>query len=265
MSSSADCRFRVAIPARYGSTRLKGKPLRLIAGKTMIRRVYDNAVESGAESVVVATDDSRILQEVKGFGGRAVMTAAGHASGTDRIAEVVEKERWPENEIVVNLQGDEPGIGADLIRSVAVALNACPAAGIATLATPIRDAQEIFDPNAVKVVVDRAGMALYFSRAPIPWVRDLFGQTPGRLADPPAGVPFLRHLGLYCYRVGSLLRLAGHQPAGCERAEALEQLRALWLGIGIHVSVVDSPPARGIDSEEDLRQAQERFGKPGQT
>ncbi len=255
MSDSSGPRFRVVIPARYGSTRLPGKPLRLLAGRPLIAHVWDRAGEAGALEVLVATDDPRIRAAVTDFGGRAVMTSPNHGSGTDRLAEVAAAEGWDRDEIVVNLQGDEPSMPGAMIRKVAQALAANPAAGIATLATPIHEAGDLFDPNVVKVVVRDDGLAGYFSRAPIPWQRDGFGRLgaaggiPDRL---PAGVSFLRHLGLYGYRVGVLRRLAATPPHPLEQAEKLEQLRALGHGIGIHVTVIEHAPGHGVDTEEDL-------------
>ncbi len=253
LAARARSRFRVVIPTRYAATRLPGKPLRDLAGRPMIAHVWDRATESGAASVVVATDDERIARAVAGFGGAAHMTSADHQSGTDRIAEVATAEGWGGGEVVVNLQGDEPLMDPALIGAVARALVEQPGAGIATAAAPIDDPAELFDENAVKVVVDAAGMACLFSRAPVPWVRGAFARgVPEAL---PAGVPFLRHIGLYAYRVNVLRRLTAAPPAAIEIAEKLEQLRALDLGIGIHVTRVDRAPAAGVDTEEDLTRA----------
>lgn len=248
--------FRVVIPARHASQRLPGKPLRQIAGRTMIEHVWRNAIQSGAQEVLVATDDARIAAAVEGFGGRALMTSPDHASGTDRLAEVAQRLGWAGDTIVINLQGDEPCVPGALLRQVAAALHARPAAGIATVATPITEARELFDANAVKVVLDDHGMASYFSRAPIPWVRGVFDAMlragAGEVASLPADVPFLRHLGIYGYRAATLGRLAAEPGRASERAEALEQLRALALGIRIHVSVIAQAPGPGVDTEEDL-------------
>ena len=244
--------LRIVIPARYGSSRLPGKPLRELAGKPLVAHVWDNAIACGAEQVWVATDDERIAEVVERHGGRAVMTSADHASGTDRLAEVAAD--WPDETLVVNLQGDEPGVGPALVCQLAEALRARPQAGMATLATPVRSTEELFDPNAVKVVLDDAGMALYFSRAPIPWVRGLFQPALASASeDVLSERTFLRHLGLYAYRAGTLRRIAQEPPNVHEDAEALEQLRALGLGIGIHVSVIPEAPLHGVDTEEDLR------------
>lgn len=243
-----DLDFVVAIPARYASTRLPGKPLRLIAGEPMIVHVARRAMEAGAAEVVVATDDARIAQAVEPFGVQVCMTSPDHASGTDRLAECVAQRGWADDRIVVNLQGDEPLCPPEAIRTVAHAL-ADSGAAIATLATPIRDAAELFDPNAVKVVCDGAGNALYFSRAPIPWHRDAFAAD--RTAVP-AGNAWLRHLGLYAYRIEALARFAAAPASGLERIESLEQLRALQMGWKIAVAVSELPLPGGVDTPEDL-------------
>ncbi len=247
--------FRIVIPARYGASRLPGKPLRLLAGRPLIAHVVDRARESGAGSVLVATDDERIVAAAAAAGARALHTDPAHPSGTDRLAEVARREGWGRDEIVVNLQGDEPLIPPGLLRLVAETLQEHPGAGIATLVTPLRSVQELFDPHVVKAVLDAAGHALYFSRAPLPWVRDAFqpGQTPAAL---PEGVPFYRHLGLYAYRVGDLLRIAEQPACPLERAESLEQLRALWHGIRIAAAVVAEAPGHGVDTEDDLHRVE---------
>jgi 3-deoxy-manno-octulosonate cytidylyltransferase (CMP-KDO synthetase) len=255
--------FHVVIPARFGATRLPGKPLRPIAGRPMIAHVWDRAMASGAASVMVATDDDRIRVAVEAIGGRAVMTSPAHASGTDRIAEAAAAAGWPDDAIVVNLQGDEPMMPGAAVQAVAEALAATPAAGIATLATPIRDPASLFDPHVVKVVLDDAGLARWFSRAPMPWVRGAFDAGPPEQL--PAGVPFLRHLGLYAYRVGTLRALAAAPVATHERAESLEQLRALARGVAIVVRVLDRAPSHGVDSEADLARIEhELAGRPTQ-
>ena len=240
---------KVVIPTRYDSVRLPGKPLLDIAGRPMIAHVFDRAVESGAAEIVVATDDQRIADAVRGFGGEVEMTSVDHKSGTDRIAEVAARRGWPDDAIVVNLQGDEPALPGEHLRTVAAAL-ASSGADIATLATPITDPPQLFDPNAVKVVIAASGRALLFSRAPIPWHRDHF--APGAIARELPDGSFLRHLGLYAYRVGALARLASAPPAAIEQAESLEQLRALDLGLDIHVTVVKQAPPDGVDTENDL-------------
>ena len=242
--------FKVVIPARYAATRLPGKPLAEIAGRPMIAHVWDRAVESGAAEILVACDDERIVGAVERFGGRAVLTSPEHASGTDRIAEVAAREGWPDDAMVVNLQGDEPALPGAAIREVAAALAAHRAAGIATVATPIREPAELFDPDVVKVVLDDLGFARWFSRAPLPWVRGAFERGPP--AALPDGIPFLRHLGLYAYRVGVLRALCAAPPAPHESVERLEQLRALTRGVAIVVAVMDSVGSRGVDSPADL-------------
>ncbi|MDO9423333.1 MAG: 3-deoxy-manno-octulosonate cytidylyltransferase [Methylobacter sp.] len=242
-------RFKVVIPARYGSTRLPGKPLLNIAGKPMIAHVCERAQEADADEVIVATDDARIFQTVSDLGFKAVMTRADHQSGTERIAEVVRLCGWADDEIIVNLQGDEPLIPPTYIRDVAAALAGQQQAGIATLAAKITDSEEIFNPNAVKVVLNKAGYALYFSRAPIPWERDAFTLTGGK---PSGKSPYLRHIGLYAYTVGFLNRYCLWDASMLESVESLEQLRILWHGEAVRVKIVDRTPAAGIDTQEDL-------------
>ncbi|MBN1607766.1 MAG: 3-deoxy-manno-octulosonate cytidylyltransferase [Polyangiaceae bacterium] len=256
-------RFGVVIPARYASTRLPGKPLRDLAGKPMVVRVYENACRSGADFVWVATDDQRIVEAIERAGGTALMTSPDHASGTDRLAEVVTAQQLREDQIVVNVQGDEPMLDPNLIRHAALALAEDPQAGITTLATPIRDAEDIFNPNVVKVVTDGAGLASYFSRAPIPWLRATFGKDNMSAvgAAVPSEIPWLRHVGLYAYRVGALRRLAAEPPVATERAESLEQLRALWHGIPIRVVTVDAFAQHGVDTEADLARVADLLAK----
>ena len=242
-------RFKVVIPARYASTRLPGKPLLAIAGKPMIAHVCERAQEAGAEEVIVATDDDRIFQTVSALGIKAVMTHPDHQSGTERIAEVASYCGWADNEIIVNLQGDEPLIPPATIHQVALALAGQQQAGIATLAAKIIDSEEIFNPNAVKVVLNKAGYALYFSRAPIPWEREAFANL-GR--TPSGTVPYLRHIGLYAYTVDFLKRYCSWEPSPLESVEALEQLRILWHGEAILVKIVDQTPQAGVDTQEDL-------------
>ena len=240
--------FKVAIPARYGSSRLPGKPLRQLAGQTMIERVYRQALASGADEVVVATDDPRIEAAVTAFGGTVCMTAVSHRSGTDRLAEVVAQRHWSDDTVVVNVQGDEPLLPPALIRQVAADLIEKPKAGIATAATPIIDSEELFAPQAVKVVLNQDGYALYFSRAPIPFHRDRFAID----RTLPTDTGYLRHIGLYAYRAGVLRQYPQLSVCAIAQAEALEQLRAMWHGIGIYVRIVDQPPPAGVDTEVDL-------------
>ncbi len=261
---SSSCAFGIVIPARFASSRLPGKPLRQIAGKPMIVRVLENARQMGAEFVTVATDDSRIAAVVEAAGGQVMLTSTEHPSGTDRLSEVAERLRLSPESILVNVQGDEPLLAASEVKRVADTLYAHPSAGIATLATPIREPAQLFDPNVVKVVTDAQGSARYFSRAPIPWIRGLFEHTrlTGQL---PEHVPFLRHIGLYAYRVGTLRKIASHEPVAVERAERLEQLRALTLGIQIQVTTIDSAPLPGVDTEEDLARVERVFAEAPRT
>jgi 3-deoxy-manno-octulosonate cytidylyltransferase (CMP-KDO synthetase) len=253
--------FTLVIPARYASSRLPGKALADIAGKPMVVHVADRARESGAAEVIVATDDHRIVDAVERHGHAALMTRADHASGTDRIAEVAVARGWSDDRIVVNVQGDEPRIPATLIRSVAQQLEAHRDAAIATACHPIHDAGEMFDPNAVKVVMDKDGYALYFSRAPIPYARDAFRLDQSRL---PAGLPVYRHLGLYAYRCGFLRAYSGVPPAAIEQFEALEQLRALAHGYRISVAITRDAPEPGVDTAADLEKMRRAFSGAGQ-
>lgn len=241
--------FKVVIPARYGSTRLPGKPLLDIAGQPMIAHVCQKAIAAEADEVVVATDDQRIFDRVSALGLNVVMTDASHQSGTERITEVAEKLGWSDEEIVVNLQGDEPLIPPDYIRDVAYALGEQDQAGIATLAAEITDSEEIFNPNAVKVVLNQAGYALYFSRAAIPWDRSTFSVKGG---EPSHTMPYLRHIGMYAYRVKFLKEYCSWQPSVLEAVESLEQLRILWYGQQIVVKTVAKAPEAGVDTQSDL-------------
>ncbi len=242
-------RFRVVIPARFSSTRLPGKPLLDIAGSPMIRHVWERSCASGADEVIVATDDERIVQACESFGAAAVMTASSHASGTDRIAEVALSEGWDDDDLVINVQGDEPLIPPANIAQVASLLHARPSAEMATLCTGINSLDEYLDTNVVKVVRSEDGRALYFSRAPIPWHRD---SAPAGLASQRRFTDSLRHIGIYGYRVGALHRLAATPPCPLEHAEALEQLRALWLGYTILTDVAAEEPGPGVDTAEGL-------------
>ncbi|NWG38953.1 MAG: 3-deoxy-manno-octulosonate cytidylyltransferase [Hydrogenophilaceae bacterium] len=248
-------KFRVVIPARYASSRLPGKPLADIAGKPMVVRVAERAAQSGAAEVIVATDEERVLRAVEKAGFRALMTSPDHASGTDRIAEVAAKLGCAEEDILVNVQGDEPLIPPALIRECALALTLHEAAAIATLAHPLHDEADFRNPNIVKVVTDAQGYALYFSRAPIPWPRDAFAAGQGL----PAGLPILRHIGLYAYRASFLAAFGGLAPAPLERFEMLEQLRALWHGYRIAVAVTPDSPGVGVDTPEDLERVRAFF------
>jgi 3-deoxy-manno-octulosonate cytidylyltransferase (CMP-KDO synthetase) len=244
--------FIVAIPARYGSTRLPAKPLRAIGGVPMVVRVAQRALQAGAGQVVVAVDDGRVAEALAGQGVDVCMTRADHASGSDRLAEVAAHYGWADDAIVVNLQGDEPFAPAAGIREVARAL-AEDDAPMATLATPVTDVHELFDPNVVKLVRGADGRALYFSRAPLPWARDAFAADRDTL---PEGVPFLRHIGIYAYRAGFLGRYTGLSRTPLEQAESLEQLRVLEHGFPIAVRLTPAPFPPGIDTEADLARAE---------
>jgi len=236
-------RFKVVIPARYASTRLPGKPLRLIGGRPMLQHVYDRALQSGAEAVIIATDDPRIEQAAHAFSASVCMTSPDHASGTERLGEVVEKMQWYDDEVIVNVQGDEPLIPPALISQVAADLAGHADAVVATLAHALATAAEAQDPNVVKVVLDRSGYAMYFSRAVIPFCRD--AQDAGT-----AGL--LRHVGLYAYRAGFLRHYRKLEAAPIEQAEKLEQLRVLWHGMKIYVGMAEQKSGPGVDTEEDL-------------
>jgi len=241
--------FKVVIPARYAATRLPGKPLRLLAGKPMIQHVFERAIDSGADEVLIATDDQRIRDAALQFGATVCMTSPQHRSGTERLSEVAVRQDYTADTIVVNLQGDEPLLPPALIRQVADDLAAHSDASIATLCTPLTQAAHLFDPNVVKLVMDEAGFALYFSRAPIPWDRERFGSTPPQLGAHP---DYFRHIGLYAYRCGFLREYVNRPPCRMEQLESLEQLRALWYGYRIHVAHAVVEPEAGVDTEEDL-------------
>lgn len=238
--------FVVIIPARYASTRLPGKPLVDINGKPMVVHVLERARESGAERIIVATDHEEVARAVEAVGGEVCMTRVEHQSGTERLAEVVEKCGLSDDTIIVNIQGDEPMIPPAIVRQVAENL-AQRDVGMATLAVPIHSAEEAFNPNAVKVVTDAQGYALYFSRATIPWDRDRFAQSRDAIGD-----TFLRHIGIYGYRAGFIRRYVTWQPSQLEQIEMLEQLRVLWYGEKIHVAVAQTVPGTGVDTPEDL-------------
>lgn len=251
--------FRVVIPARFASSRLPGKALADIAGKPMIVRVAERARESGAAQVCVATDHEGIREAVERHGFTAVMTRPDHATGTDRIAEVVAAQGVDAEEIVVNVQGDEPLIEPGLIRAVAGLLADSPGAAVATACHPIESASEMFDPNVVKVVMDHEGYARYFSRAPIPWARDAFAGSTSAL---PIGLPCYRHIGVYAYRARFLSIFPRLAPSPLEQFEALEQLRALWHGFSIAVAVRQDAPHPGVDTPEDLERTRAWFDRP---
>jgi 3-deoxy-manno-octulosonate cytidylyltransferase (CMP-KDO synthetase) len=248
--------FTALVPARFASTRLPGKPLADLAGAPMVVRVAQRAAQSGAARVVVATDDARIDAACRAHGIEALMTRADHATGTDRLAEAAALLALPDDAIVANVQGDEPLIAPDLVAGVAGLLARTRDCAIATACHPIADAAEAFDPNVVKVVLDAQGRALYFSRATIPWARDAFAASRERL---PAEVPIYRHYGLYAYRVAFLRAFPALAPSPLERAEALEQLRALWHGYRIDVMVTQGTPAPGVDTSADLERVRAAF------
>jgi 3-deoxy-manno-octulosonate cytidylyltransferase (CMP-KDO synthetase) len=241
--------FRIVIPARHASARLPGKPLLPLAGKPMIRWVYERACDCDAAEVVVATDDARIAAAAREFGADVAMTSSRHETGTDRIAEVAAQRGWPAEAIVVNLQGDEPLMPAVLVLQVADLLARHASADIATLAGPLAGLEAFLDPNVVKVVTAATGRALYFSRAPIPWNRDA---APQGLASQRACEGARRHIGLYAYRVAALRRLAGLAPTRLERLEKLEQLRALEHGLDIRVEDATVLPGPDVNTAADL-------------
>jgi 3-deoxy-manno-octulosonate cytidylyltransferase (CMP-KDO synthetase) len=241
--------FTVIIPARFASTRLPGKPLLDIGGKPMIQHVFERASESQAGAIHVATDDQRICEALASKNIPCLMTSSEHPSGTDRLAECAVLLDLDDDHIVVNVQGDEPLIPAELINQVAENLANHPEAGIATLCEKIHDRGTLTNPNAVKVIKNEAGMALYFSRAPIPWARDYFAQYAQGM---PAAYDYYRHIGIYAYRVGFLHDYVNWGSCMLEKIEALEQLRAMWHGVQIHVHVVTEAPPPGVDTEQDL-------------
>ncbi|MFA0414850.1 3-deoxy-manno-octulosonate cytidylyltransferase [Vibrio renipiscarius] len=236
--------FTVVIPARYQSTRLPGKPLADIGGKPMIQWVYEQAKQAGADQVIIATDDERVEQVAKAFGAQVCMTSPNHESGTERLAEVVKLMNIADDHIIVNVQGDEPLIPPSIIAQVAENL-ANSHAPMSTLAVEISDEAEVFNPNAVKVLTDKDGYAMYFSRASIPWDRDNF-------ANKTIAQPLLRHIGIYAYRAGFINTYINWEPSALEKIECLEQLRVLWYGEKIHVAVAKESPAAGVDTPEDL-------------
>ncbi len=247
--------FHVVIPARFASTRLPGKPLLEIGGKPMVIRVAEQAAQSGAQQIIIATDHATILAAADAHGFQACLTRADHSSGTDRIAEVVAQQGWADDTLVVNVQGDEPLIPPALIRAVAQHLHDHPECAIATACHPIHDEASMRNPNIVKAVLDKDGNALYFSRAPIPYPRDAFAQG----AALPHDLPALRHIGIYAYRVSFLRAFGQLAPAAIEQIEALEQLRALWHGYKIGVTVTQDAPPGGVDTQADLIAARTLF------
>ncbi len=245
----------VIIPARYASTRLPAKPLADIHGKPMVVRVAERAALSGATAVWIACDDSRIAAALTQHNMPHLLTAAHHQSGTDRLAEAIDQLALPDDTIVVNVQGDEPLIDPQLIRDVAQQLAADTQADMATLCHPIKDEDSLNNPNIVKVVMNRVGHALYFSRAPIPWPRDGWSHTLAQTGE----LPIYRHIGLYAYRAGFLREFTQLAPSPLEQLESLEQLRALWHGRTIRVGISSSSAAPGVDTPEDLALARAQF------
>ena len=248
--------FKVVIPARFASTRLPGKPLADIHGKPMVVRVVELALQSGAEEVWVATDHAQVAEAVTAAGHNVLMTAPEHASGTDRLAEVVKQLGWADDTIVVNVQGDEPLLDPRLIVDVASSLAQHDSADIATACHAIHDMASMFSQNTVKVVMDRMGYALYFSRSPIPYARDAFRDAPNRL---PPDLQVYRHIGIYAYRAAFLKIYQQLTPAAIEQYEALEQLRALWHGHKIAVAITELAPPVGVDTPEDLQKVRALF------
>lgn len=249
--------YLVVIPARFGSSRLPGKPLADIAGRPMIEHVYRAASKSSASRVLVATDDARVAEAVESFGGEVVMTRGDHVSGTDRLQEVAAKLNLADDEIVVNVQGDEPLIPAEVIDQVAHNLAANPTASVATLCEPLASYRDFRDPNIVKAVADQDGLALYFSRAPVPWPRD----DAEVLTDQPLPTDFAarRHIGLYAYRVSLLNRFVNWSPATLEQIESLEQLRVLAYGERIHLAEACRAVPGGVDTQADLDRVRARI------
>ncbi|MBI2307865.1 MAG: 3-deoxy-manno-octulosonate cytidylyltransferase [Rhodocyclales bacterium] len=249
--------FKVVIPARYASSRLPAKPLLDLGGKPMVVRVAERAALSGASEICVATDHPEVEAAARRHGLDVLMTRADHPSGTDRLAEVVALKGWGDETLVVNVQGDEPLIEPSLITLTAQQL-AARGADIATVAHPIADAADFFNPNVVKVVCRADGDALYFSRAPMPYARDHFAREGGG-ETLPAAFPALRHVGLYAYKASFLKAYARLAPSPLEGFEALEQLRALWHGYRITVATVDHMPAAGVDTPEDAERVRRLF------
>ncbi len=241
--------YTIIIPARFASTRLPGKPLADIGGKPMVQHVWERAQRSQADRVIIATDDEQVQGAAVRFGAEVCMTSSDHPTGTDRLQEVVRQCGFDDDHIVVNVQGDEPLVPPAVIDQVAANLRDCVQASVATLSHPVADAEELFDPNAVKVMSDKNGLAMYFSRAPIPWDRDRFAVSREDFKKSPL---CQRHLGIYAYRVGLLNRFVTWAESPLEQIESLEQLRVLWNGDRIHVSEACEVPPAGVDTQADL-------------
>lgn len=251
--------FWAVIPARMKSTRLPNKPLADIGGQPMVVRVAQRARASGAERVVVATDHDQIADAVRAAGFEAVLTPESCTSGTDRLAAVVEHFGLADEHILVNLQGDEPLMDAELVGRVALHLAKWPELALATAAHALESADQVFNPNVVKVALNVRQEALYFSRAPIPWARDAW--MDGARDQVPAGLPIYRHIGLYAYRAGFLRRFTAWPVAPIEQFESLEQLRALWQGEKIGVVLSEHVPLPGVDTPDDLERVRELFAR----
>lgn len=251
-------KFSVIIPARYASSRLPAKPLADIHGKPMIVRVMEQAQKSSAHRVIIATDHQQVFDAVKAYKGEVILTSDKHNSGTERLAEVINRYQFADDEIIVNVQGDEPLIPPVIIDQVAKSLVQYKT-GMATLAVPIDSAEEAFNPGAVKVVTDKDGYALYFSRATIPWERDRFAKSTDLLKQSSIGDFYLRHIGIYAYRAGFIRQYINWAPSSLEQIEMLEQLRVLWYGEKIHVAVAKQSPAIGVDTQEDLEKVRALF------
>lgn len=243
--------FHIIIPARYASTRLPGKPLRLLAGKPILQHVFEQAQKSRAKSIIIATDDERIRQAAEKFGADVCMTSPEHASGTERLAEVIETQGFAEKDIILNLQGDEPLMPPACLDQVAALLVNHTDCKMASLCEPITSAEELFDPNVVKVVLNRHRHAIYFSRAPLPWHRDAFRDNARVLPSEPD--LYYRHIGLYAYRAGFIKTYLSLAPSPIEKVELLEQLRVLWHDYKIAMDIAIEKPGPGIDTEQDLQ------------
>jgi len=251
--SKVDFKFHIIIPARYASTRLPGKPLLEINGKPLIQHVYESACQCDAEKVYIATDDIRVQEVAKSFAAEVIMTAAEHLSGTDRLAEVASILKLNDEEIIVNLQVDEIGVPASLIHQLAKGLYDHPEHSISTLCERIDNNADINDPNVVKVVIDQNNTALYFSRAAIPHLRQSQKQDQFQQQN------YFKHLGIYAYRAGYLKKFTATPVCDLERSESLEQLRALYTGEKIYIEEACAPAGIGIDTEEDLNKARQKF------
>ena len=243
--------FHVIIPARYASTRLPGKPLRQLAGKPIVQRVFEQAQKSQAKSIIIATDDERIRQVAEDFGAEVCMTSPAHSSGTERLAEVIAIKGFSENDIILNLQGDEPLMPPACLDQVASLLITNTDCKMASLCEPITCAEDLFNPNVVKVVLNKHRHALYFSRAPLPWHREAFRDNARVLPVEPD--LYHRHIGLYAYRAGFIDTYLNLAPSPIEKVELLEQLRVLWHDYKIAMDIATELPGPGIDTEEDLQ------------